>query len=107
MIATDNLQPKIVEKVVRKNGRDFTVRVAVAVLGDKTYYRVVSVTPVYALARDLRFEKRDKNQCLCLTGAVAQCDNNFSYDFGADTVSPYFSLDFFISQMTRAPSLRA
>lgn len=104
MKITENLQPQIIEKIVRRGGRCFNVRVVVAVVGGKAYYRVVSVTPVYSLERDSRFEIREKNIILCLSGAVAEGNSNFVYDFGGETISPYFSLDFFISQMTRAPS---
>jgi hypothetical protein len=50
-------------------------------------------------------KKRDKKGILCLPGCVLRNNANFVYDFGETIISPYTSFDFFVSQMTRAPSV--
>ncbi len=96
------LQPQIVEKIVRKNGRLFSVRAALIEIDGKPYVRVLSATPIQTIG-DASKQKSKKAYALPEIRTKAQSEA-FAYKIG-ETVSPFFSnLDFFISQMTRAPA---
>lgn len=107
-----SLQTKILEKVVRgKNGQFFSVRFEVTEIDGKTYGRVLSVSPVSELESQSAVTiYRNKNKThtkkpFLLQGHKQKVSKTESKDFNTKILSPYVSLDFFMSQMTRAPSL--
>lgn len=104
MLINFDLQPKIVEKIVRKNSISYRVRAEFSYVEGKILGRIISIERVRAISEFPISSFRSSKKPLCLGGVVGQEESNFPCDFGEETISPYFSLDFFVSQMTRAPS---
>lgn len=100
MIQDTRLQKsKVFEKVVRKNGKLFLVRFVIVESAGKLRGKIISCEAIEALK-----------------GSVSPLQQNFlPFSLGKSSVpasriprekivSPFSSLEFFMSQMTRAPS---
>jgi len=91
-------QSQIFEKVVLRNGKPFLVRFVVVEREGKLRGKVISCEAVETLAG----ESADTKQYLPFDiGPATHAEETRTFDA---IVSPYTSLEFFISQMTRAPS---
>ncbi len=97
MLVTKNQQlNSIFERIVRdKNGILVRVRFTIVEINGVFQGQIISATPLVA-----------QEQAICLP-----CERSSSVVFekniifNQDIVSPFFSLDFFMSQPTRAPAL--
>ncbi|OHA26314.1 MAG: hypothetical protein A3C06_04720 [Candidatus Taylorbacteria bacterium RIFCSPHIGHO2_02_FULL_46_13] len=105
------LQTKILEKVVRgKNGQLFCIRFEVTEIDGRTYGRILCVSPISELKSQSAvtiYRNRNKNSTnkpYLLRTPKQKAHKTESKDFNTKILSPHFSLDFFTSQMTRAPS---
>lgn len=98
MLTSKNQQiNSVFERIIRdKNGVLVRVRFAVIEINGKFAPQIISVTPILA-------PKTEKVVCLprIKEGKVVVEDATPSF---ISKISPYFSLDFFMSQPTRAPS---
>lgn len=96
-----SLQTKILEKVVRgKNGRLVRVRFEVTEIDGRTYGRILSVSPIHELKPCTTIYRSIAQ----LAGARKEKEPRPVLGFTDSVVSPFTSLEFFVSQMTRAPS---
>lgn len=107
MIST-YFQPQIIEKNIRsKDGRLLRVRVAVAQIDGRTYGRILGVELVGEITCNIKHITCNTRRVGLLpiyiyTGNQPLGQNTFK----TKIASPYFhSLEFFISQMPRAPSI--
>ncbi len=107
MLINFDLQPKIVEKIVYRNGATYRIRAEFSYVEGRFLGRIISIERIHTISEFSISNFQFSQNPLCIGGTVEKGDSNFAFDFGEETVSPYFSLDFFISQLTRAPSGRA
>src|SRR3989344_5365523 len=110
MLISYSVQPHIYEKVVRaKNGRLARVRFVITDIDGQIRGRVLSVVPVSELPSRVtiyrnKTETSFYNQRV-LNAPTKKTERFFQRACDGLITSPYFSsLDFFVSQMTRAPS---
>jgi hypothetical protein len=94
---------EITERVLRaKNGVLMLVRFAVTTIDGRPHIRILSATPVHTLGGQVRVQGTAP---LCLPYTCKQTTYHAPQPTSFPFQSPYFSrLDFFTSQMTRAPS---
>ena len=92
-------QSEIFEKVVTKNGKLFLVRFVIVERGGKLRGRVISCEALEVLPAGVTAESE---HCLPAFSAVEPAP--VTRRIFEELVSPFFTLEFFISQMTRAPS---
>ena len=99
-------QKGLFERLVRgKNGALIRVRFEVVEFNGELRGRVISAEPVIEL-QGQKSKVKSQNGSLCLPCASSEILHLTSYIFAfAPTVSPYNTLEFFMSQPTRAPSL--
>jgi hypothetical protein len=95
-------KPQFIEKIITsQTGEQFRVIFLVAIVAGDMRAKIVSAvalsaTPVVSTARDA---------VLAIAAPIEKVAAVFSYvPAFAAKISPYFSLDFFVSQPTRAPS---
>ena len=92
---------RVFERKIRaKNGQLMLVRFTVSTQGGKVRGRILSIEPVASLPGDtLRQEK------ICLPKAPTCNAQPICKSVPQAIISPFTSLQFFVSQPTRAPSL--
>ncbi|OHA20853.1 MAG: hypothetical protein A2849_04210 [Candidatus Taylorbacteria bacterium RIFCSPHIGHO2_01_FULL_51_15] len=99
-------QSDIFEKTVRRGGKLFLVRFVIVERCGQLRGKVLSCEPVEELAGCTMYDLgcKDKNYFLPVRskGTTPVADTKTTVD---EIVSPYTTLEFFMSQMTRAPSL--
>jgi hypothetical protein len=92
-------QSEIFEKVVVRNGRLFLVRFVIVERGGKLRGRVISCEAIVALPAGAAAERERCLPAFSRTEPAPVTRKHFK-----EIASPFFTLEFFISQMTRAPS---
>lgn len=100
-------QGKIVEKIVRAKTGEFVVATFFVVESENGLdVRLISVRPLPKVARITNQESRIKNKIFRLKGECVKSSQIISHRRKyTPTVSPFFNtLEFFVSQPTRAPS---
>lgn len=104
MLSSPYVQPEIYERIVRaKYGRLMRVRFVAVEIGDEILGKIISVEPVLEIKNTLLL-KEGKEIILALPAPHNPISVSFSYRVSYKIPSPFFTLDFFMSQMTRAPS---
>ncbi len=94
-----NYRAKIVERrIFDKSGNEYQASFLVVFKGGKFFWKVVSLVPV-----DSNFDSNDSRLCL-LCGSKKYIENRNIFRKFSERVSPYLQNQFFVSQMTRAPS---
>lgn len=93
-------QSEIFEKVVTKNGKFFLVRFVIVERGARLCGRIISCEAIETLPVGVTAETE---HCLPAFSALEPAPT--TKERFVEIVSPFFTLEFFISQMTRAPSL--
>lgn len=111
-------QPKVFEKNIHdRSGRLLRVRFVVAEFDGRVYGKILSVEPIVELRSrncnkevgirnyELRFRNQSKQRPFLPLELVSSSIRNSKFILHNSLSSPYFhSLEFFTSQMTRAPS---
>ncbi|MEK7169660.1 MAG: hypothetical protein AAB767_00035 [Patescibacteria group bacterium] len=92
-------EAEIFEKIVRRNGRFFLVRFVIVERGGKLRGRVISCEALEVLPVGVTAESE---RCLPAFSDVQPAP--ITRKRFEEIVSPFFTLEFFISQMTRAPA---
>ena len=107
MLAIQNKQlNSIFERIVRdKNGVLIRVLFTVVEIDGKFQGQIISATPLVSEAENTKNNTSEKFVCLpCLKKSkIITKDSHVSFE---SLLSPYFSLEFFMSQPTRAPAYR-
>ncbi len=102
---TTYFQPKIFERMTRTmDGRLVRVRFAVAVIDGEVCGRIVGVEEVGELPIFNFQFSIFKKKTFCLAGANRKAEVVKSCYKNRKIISPFSTLEFFMSQMTRAPS---
>ena len=96
----DQKQSEIFEKVVLKNGRLFRIRFVVLERGGKLRGKILSCQPIEILAGE-----STESTSSYLPALADLQPAPISRVLFEELVSPLSTLEFFMSQMTRAPSL--
>lgn len=92
-------QSEIFEKIVNRDGKAFRIRFVILERGGRLRGKVISCEAIEALSGDIATEEE---KCLPVF-AAKQSTPTTRVDF-REIVSPFSTLEFFMSQMTRAPA---
>jgi len=104
---TPNLQSKFIEKILTdRDGRQFRVLFIVSLVEGEIRGQIVSAQPIGERIKNIESRIKSKNEILCLPCKKSDFAPILTSYFLLLTsfLSPYSSLDFFMSQPTRAPS---
>lgn len=92
-------QSEIYEKVVQRDGELFLVRFVILERGGKLRGKIISCEAIEALPAGITTESE---HCLPAFSNVEPAP--ITQERFEEIVSPFFTLEFFVSQMIRAPS---
>lgn len=104
MLTNSYFNPHICERVVRRNGRLFRVRFAVAVIDGEVCGRILSAEPVGELGSKKKEVRSKQEKAFYLPSPKKAGIAIKSRYQSKKIISPFSELQFFVSQMTRAPS---